>query len=166
MSRSMRKVLLFLPMVAFAGQSIVLTPGITATVAEATTPQNQSWRVEFQIHDWVIPAPGVYNAYVFYLGGAGAAAIIYPDGTLGLIDWRDSSVKSAPCQLSLNGRQNVLVRFQRDVANLAITCEIWNTDGTGYQQSNDTITQMNSWTLNGATVGSTNTNTDLAFLRV
>ena len=166
MSRSMRKVLLLLPMVAFAGQSIVLTPGMTATVPEATTPQSQSWRVEFQIHDWVVPAAGVYNAYVFYLGGAGAAALIYPDGSLSLIDWRDSTVKAAPCQLSLSGRQNVLVRFQRDVANLALTCEIWNSDGTGYQQSNDTIAQMNSWTLNGVSLGSANTNADLAFLRV
>ena len=158
--------LLFLPVIAFAGQSLVLAPGVVATSPEANTPNSQSWRIEFQIHDWVLPPQGVYSAYVFYLSGAGVAAAIYPDGTMGLIDWRDTGFNSAPCRLPLSGRQNVLVRFQRDVPNKALTCEIWNSDGTGYQQANDTIISVNSWTQNGVTLGSANTNTNLGFLHL
>ncbi len=157
--------LLFIPLSLFAGQSLVLTPGVTQSFADANLAQGQSWRVEFQMHDWTLPAPGIYSAYVFYLGGTGLTAIIYPDGRLALTDVRDSLTRAQPCFLSLNGRQNVLVRFQRDAVNLSTVCEIWNADGTGYQQDLDSMT-IQGWTLSGGTLGSASTSAALGFLRV
>ena len=165
--RCMHRLLFFLPALAFAGQSLVLTPGVTGSVVNPSLSQNTSWRVEFQLHNWVLPPQGVYSAYVFNLSGTGAAAEIFPDGSLVLIDWRDSAISPArPCYLPLTGRQNVLVRFQREVANSRVVCEIWNSDGTGYQQDSETTAPVASWTLNGGTIGSGNTTADLAFLRV
>ncbi|MCU1337781.1 MAG: hypothetical protein JWO19_3362 [Bryobacterales bacterium] len=163
---NMRGLLLLLPLTVFAGQSLVLTPGVTIAVADPNLPQSQSWRVEFQVHDWALPPQGIQNAYVFALGGTGAKAEIWPDGRLVLSDLRDSVSPSQPCFLSLNGRQNVLVRFQRDASNMRLACEIWNSDGTGYQQDSQAIISINSWTQSGGALGSANTNTDLAFLRV
>ena len=163
---SMRGLLLLLPLTAFAGQSLVLTPGATLSVADPNLPQNQSWRVEFQLHDWTLPPQGIQNAYDFYLLGTGLNAAIWPDGRLALTDLRDSGSPAQPCFLSLTGRQNVLVRFQRDVPNMRVACEIWNSDGTGYQQDGISITAINPWSSSGGTLGSPNTNTALAFLRV
>ena len=161
----MRSLFLLLPLAAFAGQSLVLTPGVTQAVADPNLAQNQSWRVEFQMHNWTLPPQGIQSAYVFYLSGTAAAAAIFPDGSLALIDWRDAASPAQPCFLSLNGRQNVLVRFQRDVANMRVACEIWNSDGTGYQQDSDQIVGARPWPYSGGTLGSANTSTALAFLR-
>ena len=60
----------------------------------------------------------------------------------------------------------MLVRFQRDVPNKRVGCEIWNSDGTGYQQDSDKIVAFKPWSYSGGTLGSANTNAALAFLRV
>ena len=163
---SMRGLLLLLPLTAFAGQSLVLAPGATVNVADPNLPPSQSWRVEFQLHDWTLPPQGIQNAYIFYLLGTGLNAAIWPDGRLALTEMRDSITPAQPCFLSLNGRQNVMVRYQKEVSSMRVVCEIWNSDGTGYQQDNDTITSLNPWFSSGGTLGSANTNTALAFLRV
>ena len=162
----MRGLLLLLPLTAFAGQSLVLTPGVTVSVADPNLPQNESWRVEFQLHDWTLPPQGIQNAYEFYLLGTGLNAAIWPDGRLALTEMRDSLSPAQPCFLSLTGRQNVMVRFQKDVSNMRVVCEIWNSDGSGYQQDSDSIASINTWTSSGGTLGSANTSTALAFLRV
>ena len=158
----MRGLLLLLPLTAFAGQSLLLTPGVTVSIPDPNLSQNQSYRAEFQLHDWTIPSQG---GNVFGLNGTALAAAIWPDGRLVLSEWRDSVSLAQPCFLSLSGRQNVLVRFQRDVANMRVVCEIWNSDGTGYQQDSDTITSTHSYSGSGGTLGSANITAALAFLR-
>ena len=161
----LRQILFLLPVLAFAGESLVLTPGVTVDVVDPSLAPNQSWRVEFQIHDWKVAPPDVYNAYVFNLQGSAAAAAILPDGRLALIDWHDSGSPAQPCFVTLTGRQNVLVRMQRDLTNMRFVCEIWNADGTGYQQDSVSLIGINSWTWSGGTLGSASTDTSLAFLR-
>ena len=162
----MRGLLLFLPLTLFAGQSLVLTPTVTKSISDPNLTPSQSWRVEFQIHDWTPPAQGVQNAYVFYLGGTGLSAAIWPDGRLALTDLRDPIKQGQPCFLPLQGRQNVLVRFQKDAPNMRVVCEIWNSDGTAYQQDNDDIASFNPWSASGGTLGGPYTSTAIAFLRV
>ena len=162
----MKRLLFFLPLTVFAGQSLVLTPGVTGSVTDPNLSSNQSHRIEFQLHSWTLPPQGVYGAYVFYLDGTGASGIIYPDGSLALIDWRVSVDRAQPCFVSLNGRQNVLVRFQRDVPNMRLVCEIWNADGTGYQQDSDKIISIKPGANAGGTLGSASTSAALGFLRV
>jgi len=162
----MLRCFLFLPIMAFAGQSLVLTPGVTGSIANPNLPENQSWRVEFQLHGWTLPPQGEQNDYIFYLNGTGLSAAMWPDGRLALTELRDPISPAQPCFLSLNGRQNVLVRFQKDVSNLRVVCEIWNSDGTGYQQDSEKIASIKPWELSGGTLGSANTQTGLAFLRV
>jgi len=157
-----QRLFLFLPCVAFAGQSLVLTPGVTGSFADPNLPGNPSWRVEFQIHNWTLPPPGS-TASIFHLNGSGAEAMFYLDGSVALLDWRDS----ISCFVPLSGRQNVVVRFQRDVSNMRIVCEVWNADGSGYQQQSNKIAAIKTWApSNGGTLGSANTSTALAFLRV
>ena len=72
----------------------------------------------------------------------------------------------SPCFVYLNGRQNVLVRFQRDVANMREVCEIWNSDGTEYQQDSDKIVTITPSPYSGGTLGNANTSAALGFLRV
>src|SRR5579872_799986 len=162
----MRGLFLLLPLSVFAGQSLVLTPGVTGSIADPNVPSNQSRRVEFQIHSWTLPPQGIYNAILFTLGGTGAEAVMYPDGSLALMDYRTKVDRAQPCFVSLTGRQNVLVRFQRDVANMREVCEIWNSDGTGYQQDSDQITSIIPSTSSGGLLGSASTSTAVAFLRV
>ena len=112
---------------AFGGQSLSLVPGMTsATLTDPLLPDSQSWRVEFQIHNWILPAEGFYFAYIFQLDGTGVSASIWPDGRLTLNDQRDNVAKQDLCYLSLAGRSNVLVRFQRDVPGKTTACELWN----------------------------------------
>ena len=91
---------------------------------------------------------------------------IYPDGRLAFNDLRDSVSWNRPCFLSLAGRTDVLVRFQRDAVQKRIVCESWNFDGSGYQRDQDTITASPAWTLSGGNLGSNNTSASLGFLRV
>ena len=151
--------------VAFGGQSLVLTPGLQGGVVDPNLPQNQSWRVEFQIHDWNLPASNNYGARIFSLDGLGATVWLYPNGQLALGDLRDVISPAQPCFLDLGTLRNVLVRFQRDVAQKRITCELWNFDGTGYKSQTETISSSNNWTLSGGQLGSS-VDSKLAFLRV
>lgn len=162
----MRGLLLLLPLTVFAGQSLVLKPGVTVNVADANLAESQAWRVEFQLHDWGLPPQGIQNAYIFYLAGTGLNAAVWPDGRLALTGMRDPLTPAQPCFLSLEGRQNVLVRFQKDVAKMRVVCEIWNSDGTAYQQDSGKIASLKPWALSGGTLGGPNTSASLAFLRV
>jgi K319L-like, PKD domain len=159
-------VLLLLPLTVYAGQSLVLTPGVKGTVVDPNLPQEQSWRVEFQVSDWTLPPQGVYSAYLFYLGGTGASVLIYPDGRLAFTDLRDSVSRRQPCFLSLAGHTSILARFQRDTAQKRIVCESWNSDGSGYQRDQDTIAASPAWGSSGGSMGNANTSAALGFLRV
>jgi hypothetical protein len=150
---------------AFAGKSLVLTPSNqnTSSVNDPLLNSNQSWRIEFQIHDWVLPPPTNQNATVFNMYGTGAVAWIYPNNNLVLGDFRDTVSPAQPCFMDLTGRSNVLVRMQRDVANLNFVCEIWNYDGSGYASQTYPITSINAWVASGGNLGGATTS--LAFLR-
>src|SRR5689334_15366078 len=98
---------------AFAGQSLVLTPGVTSTaVNDPNLPQQQAWRVEFQLHDWVSPTVNTNDATIWDLNGIGAAAALLPGGLLRFFDKRD--VSPGVCSISLGSLTNVLIRVQRD----------------------------------------------------
>src|SRR5580658_252967 len=127
-----RCVPLLFPMLAFAGQSLVLNRAVTIPVIDPIIPAKQSWRVEFQFHNWTIPPAGFYGAVVFDIGGTGTKATISPDGRLA-IEASDQLTARQPCFLSTEGISNALVRIQKDVGKMQFSCEMWNFDGTGYR---------------------------------
>jgi hypothetical protein len=149
----------------FGGQSLVLNRNpMDITLADPTMPANQSWRVEFQIHDWTPPAAGVYSAAIFQLYGTGAIAKILPDGTLD-IETMDQVIEMQPCFISTSGITTALVRMQKDVSAKRFSCEIWNYDGTLYRNNIDTLSVLQNRTSNLGVIGAGAT-TALGFLRV
>ena len=165
-NKMLLRFLFLLPTAVFAGRSLVMTPANQGgSINDPNLAQNQSWRVEFQMHDWTLTAAGNFSAKVFELDGVGAVVFFYPDGTLATEDHRDSITPAQPCFLSTTGRTNVEVRIQRDVSQMRLTCEIWNYDGTGYASGTGTIVNTNPYTPSGGFVAGGAT-TNLAYLRV
>ncbi len=153
-------------MPAFGGLSLSLTPGNTSvSVVDQRLLNSQSWRIEFQIHDWTIPTTPQGNATIWHMGGAGADAMIQPNGYFRLFDARDVTT---PCDLQLAGYNNVVVRVQRDAVAQRLVCELWNVDGTGYQQGARSIVSFpaTEWNNIGGAFGSPVTNVKLAFFRL
>ena len=127
---------------AFAGLSLILTPGKRSNpVTDPTMPANQSWRVEFQLHDWVLPPASIGNSLLWDMGGLGASATVLSNNYLRLYDYHEP-VSPSVCDIPLTGRSNVVVRLQRDAGAKLFTCEIWNTDGGNYGQSSQTISTL------------------------
>jgi hypothetical protein len=153
------------PCVLFGGQSLVLTPTSTpVTLVDPIYPGNQSYRIEFQIHNWTLPPTGGQPA-IFALNGLGASAWLWYDGRVALGSLTDSVVEQQPCLVNTNGLTNVLIRFQKDVPNMRYTCEIWSYDGTGYGSDADTIRTLGNPTYSGGVIGGGVT-ASLGFLRV
>jgi hypothetical protein len=155
---------LLFPVVVFAGQSLVLHGGASVSVSDPVMPANQSWRIEFQLHDFTVPPANVYNAALFNLLGTGAIARIYPDGTIETETF-DKVVKRQPCFLGTARRTNTLVRMQKNVSAMLFSCEIWNYDGTGYQSQVYDISSLDAKPSGGGTIG-TGASAALGFLRV
>jgi hypothetical protein len=88
---------------AFAGQSLVLNSSSNISVTDPVLPPNQSWRIEFQIHNWTPTPAGNYGAMLFNLQGTGSLTRIYPGGTLE-IEGLDRVAQQQPCFVSTNGR--------------------------------------------------------------
>src|SRR5439155_23181842 len=126
--------LVLIPSAVFGGASLVLTPTVTPQNSSLIDPllSNQSFRVEFQMHDWTLPAAGNFAARIFRLDGTGLIVFLYPNGLIALEGLRDSVDPAQPCFVDVTGRNNVLLRFQRDLAQQRVSCEVWNYDGTGY----------------------------------
>src|SRR5580658_348638 len=154
----------FLPVIAFAGQSLVVNGSSNISLTDPTMSPGQSWRIEFQIHNWTIPPAGVYSAMLFDLLGTGSLARIYPDGTLEL-ETVDQITQQQPCFVSTAGLTNALVRVQKNVAAMLFSCEIWNYDGTGYASQVLNIAQVAARPYTGGTVGP-GASAGLGFLRV
>ena len=166
MQRASRASLLVLfPLIASAGQSLVLTPSQSLNIVDPTLPSTQSWRVEFQLHNLVPPAPPTING-LFWMSGTGLHTVIFPDGSINLSDVREVVNGNTPCQVFTNNLTDVLVRFQRDIVLNRITCELWNFDGTGYNSEIEPITTLNpGYSDSGGNIGLGVTG-DLGFLRV
>lgn len=157
-------VALFSPLMAFAGQSLVLNSSSTISVVDPVIPANQSWRIEFQIHNWTIPPAGVYSAMIYDLLGTGSIARLYPDGTVE-IETLDQVTQQAPCFVSTSGLTNALVRIQKNASSMLFSCEIWNYDGTAYSNQVENISQLAPHPYSGGNVGP-GASTALGFLRV
>src|SRR5690606_3843491 len=125
-------------------------------------PTDQSWRVEFQLHDWVVPDSTATR--LFALNGVGLEIFIYPDGRLAIIDRRDELPGGSPCLLSLSNRANVLLRVQRNYPERVFSCELWNSDGTGYDYKLQKILESRNWEFDGGKLGGSTGS--LGFLRV
>src|SRR5487761_2044682 len=131
--KTMRWLFCLLPIHAFAGQSLVLTPGMASTaMIDPNLSANQDWRVEFQLHNWAAPSVNTTGGFIWDLSGIGSNAAIVPGNLLWINDKRDSIAGGSPCQLPLAGRTDVLVRAQRESSQSRFVCEIWNIDGTNY----------------------------------
>ncbi len=153
-----------LPCLAAGGQSLVLNRGVTIQVADPAASQNQSWRVELQLHNWTKPPADFYGAVVFNLSGTGTKASIYPDGRLA-IETVDQLAGRAPCFLSTEGIANALIRIQKNAATMQFSCELWNYDGTGYRNDVEEILILHQRTTSGGNIGGGATGA-LGFLRV
>src|SRR4051812_3096424 len=147
----------------FGGQSLVLAGNPLITVADPGYPHNQSWRVEFQIHDWTLPATGAPP--IVSLAGVGFAAYLGAEGRIRLESLGDSVVEQAPCLVNLAGMRNALVRFQRNASTMKITCEIWSYDSTGYNTQTESIRTLGNLSFGGGGFGG-GANAALAYLRV
>jgi hypothetical protein len=154
----------FLPAIAFAGQSLVVNGSSNISVTDPVISASQSWRVEFQIHNWTIPPAGVYYAMLFDLMGTGSIARLYPDGTLEL-ETVDQLTPQQPCFVSTAGLTNALVRVQKNASAMLFSCEIWNFDGTGYSSQVLNIAKLEPHPYTGGTVGP-GASAALGFLRV
>ena len=146
-----------------AGQSLVLKATDQIPLADPPYPHNQSWRVEFQIHDWTLPASGA--APFIALNSVGIAVYLNSNGLVSLASVGDQVVQQAPCYLSTAGIKNALIRFQRNAAAMTLTCEIWNYDSTGYNTETDNISRLGNLGYGGGGVGYGGA-TSLGFLRV
>ena len=147
-----RGVAFLFPLVAFAGQSLVVKSSQTLTFPDPILSQNQSWRIEFQIHNWVLPPANVHTAVLFGMSGAGAIVRLYPNGTLE-IENRDPVNEQAPCFLPLNGLTTALVRIQKDSGQMRFSCEAWNFDATGYRSQVETMNGLKAGTFSGGAIG-------------
>jgi hypothetical protein len=153
----------------FAGQSLVLTPGVRSTgMNDPNLPAQQAWRVEFQLHGWAPPSAATSDGFVWALNGIGASASVVPSNELWVTDTRDSVAGGSPCHLPLAGRTDIVVRVQREPqgGQARFVCEMWNIDGTGYVQTVLTILSPLAWTYSGGGFGSAFTTAQLGFFRV
>jgi hypothetical protein len=147
----------------FAGQSVVLNTG-SLSVTDPVLPANQSWRIEYQLHDWTPPPATVTAVTIFNLAGTGALAHILPGGYLDAYS-TDTFSAGQPCFVGIPGPGNLLVRIQKDAPNKQFTCEVWNYDGTGYSNQVSGLSALNPRTSSGGTIGG-GTIGGLGFLRI
>lgn len=155
------KLLLILLVAAtlYAGQSIDLATN-TGTASAPQRPQNQSVRHEFQLHDWTLPGS---SKQIYYDGGDGVEVLLTTTG-LRITD-TVGEAPVGPCDLSLSGRSNVLVRVQRNVSTLSFDCEISNYDGSNYAITQIPINAPLAVTLSGITFAASGTTAKLAWMR-
>ena len=174
----MRAVLLIaFASVAFAGQSVPLTSGQQGIgIDPASTPCCMSFwdlhnsRVEFQLHNFGA-TPSVPDTSIISLQGTGINAFFDNTGLLEIEDVRDSD-GGATCRFAVSGYANALVRVQRNILGpgpMQVTCEIWNWDGTNYQNYTFPISALMTWGGGAAILGDSvgaQTNVDVGFLNV
>jgi hypothetical protein len=147
-----------------AGQSLVIPVTQPIGVSDSGFPHNQSWRVEFQIHDWRLPPAGA--APIITLYSVGFEAFLQSNGQMYVQSLGDSIVELQPCYLNLSGLTNALVRFQRNLTAKTVTCEIWNYDSTGYNSQTDHINVPGNLPFGGGSLGGGGASASLGFLRV
>jgi len=155
---------LFCTVSSFAGQSLVLTPGVRPGAIDPNLATQQAWRVEFQLHSWVPPTTNTNDAFLWDYNGIGANAAIVSANELRISNKRDSL--DGGCDLSLIGRTNVVVRLQRDPVQKKFTCELWNADGTDYIRATPNIVSVNPWAFSNGVFGSAFTTAQLGFFRI
>ena len=118
--------------------------------------------MEFQIHDWTLPNG---QPPLMYLAGTGFAAYFYQSGVIGLESLADRVAQQEPCFVNTSGMRNALVRFQRNLSTMQLTCEIWNYDSTGYNSQTDMITSLGNLGYGGGSLGGA-ISASLGFLRI
>ena len=128
--------------------------------------------MEFQLHNFGA-TPSVSSTGIISLTGTGINVFLDNTGLLEIDDVRDSD-GGAQCRFAISGYTNALVRVQRNIASPsmgftgAVTCEIWNWDGTNYQNSTFPF-NLTGWIFGGAILGDSagaQTNVDVGFLNV
>jgi len=146
----------------FAGQSINISSGNYCSFSDPNVSTTTDWRVEFQLHDYIVPGS---NVLLLGLSGLGFGVEARTDGTLLIQDNRDTVNGST--YIDMTGRTNVLIRVQRNHAGALFSAEVWNVDSSNYAIDSDTITAENAWPYSGGLVGYTTTATaSIGFLRM
>ena len=159
----LRTLIFFLPPMAFAGQSLVLNNATNISVADPVLHPNQSWRIEFQLHNWTVP-PDQISHQLYYLSGTGSIARLFPNAEVE-IETLDPVTQRQPCFVVTKGRTNALVRVQKNARAMLFSCEIWNFDGTGYASQVLNISQLAPHPTAGGSIGS-GSSAALGFLRI
>src|SRR5574343_205053 len=160
--------LLLLPIPAIASRSIALTTSnyLSSTTTPSGAPYNSitNIRFEFRIHNWTQA-----TNYSHYFRSANFALRFVQNADQVLFTvWPDSS---GAISISIAGRSDFIVRFQRDPANTRYTAEVWNADGTNYLSGTNSRSPMNATTLSSESleIGDTyggNISASLAYMRV
>jgi hypothetical protein len=149
-----------------AAQSIVLQNGTQASGRFPSSPAFTSIgaiRMEFRLHGFTQPAD--YYGWIFYFGQFSARFY----GSSLILNLTDNADANALTNIDLNGRTDVLVRFQRDQVNNRLTMEVWNaSDGAGYSYVEAPLSVFNTQNVAGTAMafGAPSTSTDLAYLRM
>lgn len=159
---------LLLPIPAIASRSIALTTSnyLSSTTTPSGAPYNSitNIRFEFRIHNWTQA-----TNYSHYFRSANFALRFVQNADQVLFTvWPDSS---GAISISIAGRSDFIVRFQRDPANTRYTAEVWNADGTNYLSGTNSRSPMNATTLSSESleIGDTyggNISASLAYMRV
>jgi len=110
-------------------RSLVLTTGTTGTAPLSPNAPPYSaitdWRVELRVHNWTQAAQ---YSHIF-MTSAFAVRFVAGSDNISFTSWPDNS---AVVWANIKGRTDFIVRFQRNVADRALTAEVWNSDGTNY----------------------------------
>jgi hypothetical protein len=159
--------------VAFAAQSLVLTPGTIGSFSLPNTSafrQPNSLRLETRIHSWSLsPSASQPATPLFVLEGMMTIAL-QPSHFLVLTEWMDAftSGQGNGFVLDIAGRDDFILRVQRDTSQKVLQVELWNVDGSNYFTRSIPIDQIVSKTLAGAhgVIGGATTSASLAYLRL
>ncbi len=151
-NKLLRPIAFFFPLLAFGGQSLILTRSSEISIDDPVIPANQSWRIEFQVHNRTDPPAGMYSAKLFDLLGTGAISRLNP-GEMLETESLDPYTQQQPCLVSIKGLTNVLVRMQKNVKAMLFTCEVWNYDGTGYASQVMNLSKVVPRPNGGGTIG-------------
>lgn len=140
--------LVFVPCLwAIPPQSIVLTTSnwLSSPVAVPNTALYNSItdiRFELRVHNWT---QATAYSHIFRSNNF-AIRFVQNADQLYFTVWPDASGTATAV---ITGRSDFIVRFQRDYANLRLTAEVWNIDGSNYVSSTSSRPSMAPTTMAG-----------------
>src|ERR1700738_3610193 len=163
--------LIFTPLVLYAGQSLQVST-TNASAPMTGRAHNLPTRVEFYLHDW--NANPTTNTLITSSAATGfAASLLNNSGQVSMLllnTFESGAVANGGlCVAPLDSlpAKGVYVRYQHDPSIKTDTCELWDTNGNRFHNSNWIYATDLGVVGNGVQVGGTfGENRGIAFFRV